>query len=912
MRSQNDFRRGSSSSDEGKEQQVLTSEIEEETQAEDALIQKFAGALGVRTTDGTLIDQDRRREVEHHREPGTYTTHIDELRKIESHAVEPDVELFTKRGLILRKAHSVLMDPQSDKLETVRRQMGLDKQREELLSFLESMLDPKDGFFSFRRDAAALGTSVSSLGDLKKNFPEVTIAELSFLPMLTKTPKHYLLYGAKEDTRKRLKTFFEARLMENGDINPFNDCYLDDPRKRIPQVLTHGVHGITYTRDTHRFVGKHDLDSIMAPAGLSNFYYDVETVPYDRLAQESIAQLIPLTISSGRLYERVFLESTESLSVGMGKVSAYVGKKLGAWDESRSVEDNVSDIRGEQRKVFNTERRRALQRIMSHQLYDPVRTTSVQGKETVKLIGILDEIPECLLNESHLQGFIVPSGTTLQLYDHEGTLLSSTNYSKHYSRLALQGMYEESIDDKKENRTMLELAQRLMKKSNQRVLQMFQSDQEAELSTIEEIMVDCWLQFSVTLAALPELNIQDASTMCDNHHRVGRYHFAQTTMKIGAKESAQYYQTLKLLGKELLTGIQLMQKHQAYSRSLRSMTTGMATVGQYELAKKKVSIYEFEDIQFTNLTEIAQAERSMTILHECGESLWAQLAAEIQHRWQKISWQEDESKAKNRQSKQRHFLTSYSQQNAKEDFCEHFACYVLHGPEFRHQAKGEDSRSILAQKYRLIGEVISLYAGKEKKYGKVIPWSIEEINGAVQQKIEEKSIEEALRDEQESLERNQRDNQEELDELVKSFEDVDLDNENEVQEEENEDTSYEEVEATSGQRIPDSISGSPSKNNKEWFALKELGAILHRVENVLIEALGEHRLKREEQKEFDTLVEDIYGIMADANGTLDEKAKTDMKHELENHPVFCKKVHEVLHALEENNPWNSEIQKSSP
>ncbi|MBP7113830.1 MAG: hypothetical protein KBA40_00065 [Candidatus Peribacteraceae bacterium] len=905
MRSQNDYRRGAGSSDEEEEQQS-SSEIEVADQVGHSLIQKFAGALGVRTTDGTLIDQDRRREVEHHREPGTYTSYIDELRKIEAHTAVPEVELSTKRGLMIGKAHGVLIDPQSDKLEMVRKQMGLDEQREELLSFLESMLDPKDGFLSFKRDTALLGTAVSSMGDVKQKFPELTVAELSCLPLLTQTPKHYLLYGAEEDTRKRLKTFFEAGRMENDDINPFKDRYLDDPRKRIPQVLALGVHGISYTRDTHHFVGKHDLDSMSAPAGLSNFYYDVETVPYERLAQESIAQLIPLTISSGRLYERVFLESTESLSVGMGKVSAYVGKKLGIWDESRSVEDNVSDIRGEQRKVFNAERRRTLQLIMRHQLYDPVRTVSVQGKETVKLIGILDDIPECLLNESGFQGFIVPSGTTLQFYDHEGTLLSSTNYSRHYSRLALQGMYEESTDDKKENRTMLELAQRLMKKVNEHVLQMFQSDPSAELSTIEEMMVDSWLQFSVILAALPELDIKDTSTMSDDHHRVGRYHFAQTTMKVGAKESAQYYQTLKLLGKELLTGIQLLQKQQAYSNSLRNMTRGQVTVGEYEIAKKKVSIYEIEEIQFTNLTEISQAERSMTILHEGGESVWAQLDAEIQNRWQAISWQEHKPKAKNRRSKQRHFLTSYSQHDAKEDFCEHFACYILHGPEFRHQAKGEDSRSILAKKYRFISEVISLYTGQEKRYGNVIPWSIEEINGAVHQQVQRMSIEEALRSEQEDLEISQLDSQDELDEMVQSFEDVDLDNENEVREEENEDTSHEEDEATSGQRIPDAISGPPAKDNEELADRKKIGQMLHRVEQLLIEALGERRLRRDEQREFDVLVEDIHGIMSDAKGTFDEKAQADIKDELKNHPIFCKKVQRVLHALEENNPWNTE------
>ncbi len=907
MRQQRDFRQGDKSDDSSAEHEEAVPGTTPSIPEGNALVVALTGSLStLRSTDALTIDRERRAIVNDARAPGTYTGHIEEIRKMQQqvyNAAKTDETTPTNAIAIVQHAHTALVSPDGDILELIRKEMGLDVQRAELLTYLDELIDVESGLTIFARDAqTTLGSSCNSIQELGTQFPNLTLSEVSLLPLLIETPKNYLLYGTVRDTRDTFAPLMRAPRLKTNEFNPLYNPQLRDPRKRIPQVLGFGPHGISFTLDTFEFIGGHDLDesNLFNFLGLAGAKPNVEFIPFESSVRESLEALIPLTVSSARLYERLVIESTESLAVGLGRITQCALERQNAWVEGKSVEENVSNVRGDPYLQLERTKRVLLQNMLRCKVYDPVRRTYLPGEELIKLLGILESLPQCLIQETPFCGYLTPSGTRILFFNEQGEVCGQSEYSSYHARGILQGIYQESIDDRGENRTMLELADRMMRKTRQKVMDWFEDNDEAELSPLENIAFEIWMSHETALSVLPKMEIRAIQSLTD-HHRLAKYQHMDTSMKIGNAEALQYQQTLSLLDRKLTEEVRTIRKDQGHFSSLIGKITGQIIAGTYSPKEKEICISEPAGYGYHDVAKTAQAERSMTLLHECGEALWTTLTDEEKARWSSISWGKKRSRKISKKQRAKNFLTNYSSTDPKEDFCEHMACYVLRGKEFRMRAAGSDARTVLGEKYRTIRRIFADRIGQVREYDNMLAFSIDQINDALEQEAKRMRAENALQETEEDIDVINISSRAELRENVESTEDLDLDDEasarreeaddpsEEVHDEEDEDDDLYEVEAD------DAL-----MTREDWLAFDNNIVRRTHISTILIDALGARKLRSKEREAFKTTVIDIVSALASGNGDLEnEITMTEILDVLNENKVLRGKKNRVIQYLQE-------------
>ncbi len=908
MRQQSDFRRGDIPDEPFGLREEVVPEATPVPDSNALIVALTGGGLStLRTTNAVIIEQERRAVVNETRAPGTYCGHVEEIRNLQRQVAREDTEKSDARPTnalsIVQQAHTALTSPDGDILEIIRREMGLDVERAELWDFLEQTIDLQSGLKVFARDVqATLRSTCDSIQELGTQFPNLTLSELSLLPLLTQTPKHYLLYGTIRDTRDKFALLMREPRLETGEFNPIFNPQLKDPRKRIPQILGVGVHGISYTLDTFEFTGKHDLDTsnLFNFLGLGGAKPDVEFLPFESSVRESLEALVPLTVSSARLYERLVIESTESLAVGLGRITQYALERQNVWVEGKSVEENVSNVRGDARIQLERAKRVLLRNVLRCKVYDPVRSTQLPGEELIKLLGILKSLPDCLIQETPFYGYITPSGTTILFFNEQGELCGQSEYSSYHARGILQSIYLESIDDHGENRTMLELTDRMMRKTRQKVMDWFGDTDDAELSPIENTALEMWMTHETTLSVLPKMEIHSAQSFVD-HHRLAKYQQMDTSMKIGKEEAEQYQQTLNLLDRKLVEEVRTIAKEQGRFSSLIGKITGQMVAGTYTLDEQRISICEPEGYGYHDVQKTAQAERSMTLLHECAEALWTTLTDEEKTTWSSISWDKNGKRKGGKKQLLGNFLTNYSSTDAKEDFCEHMACYVLRGKEFRARAEGSEARTVLGAKYRSIRQIFADRIGEVKEYDNMLAFSIDQINDALEQEIKRLRAEDALKESEEDIELINMSSRAQLRENVQSTEDVDLDEEESARREESDDPSQEtHDEDDDGNDLYEVEAGDPLMSREDWLNFDQNIVRRTHISTILIDALGRRKLRPKERDAFKRTVIDIVCALAEGNGDLkNESTMTEILDALDENKVLRGKKKLVIEYLEE-------------
>lgn len=195
---------------------------------------------------------------------------------------------------------------------------------------------------------------------------------------------------------------------------------------------------------------------------------------------------------------------------------------------------------------------------------------------------------------------------------------------------------------------------------------------------------------------------------------------------------------LSMLPSTLLEGISRVRKLYHYP-SLRERMCDVVTLGEFEPEQRRIVLMETADTLFADAVSAQKFGLMFTLLHECGENIWAKLPEKDKARWEAISWP-----STSKQKAAKHFLTWYSRTDEKEDFCEHFAAYVAHGREFRLRA--ETTRAF-KRKYLFIGELFKAHTGDERHF-KGTSKSIRDIHGALRQRRKKLSLKRALEYEQ--------------------------------------------------------------------------------------------------------------------------------------------------------------------
>lgn len=633
----------------------------------------------------------------------------------------------TFRGTIREKAVSLVLHRESvrlanfeDAIEEARIKLGLDEERESLFNDLLKRVSFEEGFKMFNMVYESIsGHILRTVEELAEKFPQLTAAEIALLPLLDRVPITYLSVG--------------------------NDLGFDDEseewssvKKSIaPTILGANPQGIFFSTSEFDFSQDEKLFEIdaFAYAGITGKREDIEHVPFRKDVRKAVDDLIPLVFTNNRLHDKVWNETKgTSLIIGFGRVDeeAYLrsfGKLPERDAKTHSFRNAINNLPPDQKKTFEEAKTSLEEKILSATIIDLGRDTLLFGYEIFSLIGILDKIPQSFLGDTPFSGYIQPYGPGVKIIDSSGKLLEYVPYRNFFLRQSITGLFWETMDVGKANKTFKDIFRQLQSQAETIVME---RDQVLEL---EKIAVDIRLRYGIDLNILPRHSLREVRSWLE----IIGVGFAKdglvetTNSKMTLDEAKMIEAALRLVPKELLTKVKGIKKIVGVS-PLLSYIEGLERRGEYVARAEEIILYSTGIIP-PEVRELDTAQKIFTILHEIGESLWTTLTDEQKEKFKNISWYDTEVDQKE------NFLTFYSRfHDERDDFCEHFASYILHGDEFRDRAKESDP---LKQKYDFIRELFEIRTGKKTEYPQISPFTIEELHGTLEQIVKKLSIEEA-------------------------------------------------------------------------------------------------------------------------------------------------------------------------
>ena len=354
-------------------------------------------------------------------------------------------------------------------------------------------------------------------------------------------------------------------------------------------------------------------------------------------------------------------------------------------------------------------------------------------EDVFKLVGILERVPAFLIAEQPFVGFIQPYGVCVRFYTPEGELVEECALSSFHRREAVLSLHAETTQGGKENRTIADLFKDLTVRTHSKILKEYEENPQSQLSILETAATDLWLQGGISLEVLGTPVIERTvsgvrRSLFTMREKIltGKQFTVNFTAKIGVDEARQYIKTLKFLPMKLLRNVKIVRKKQSPNVDIESLMAGVTTEGYYIAKDQSITMLETSRENYPDMSAKRKARRSHALVHEVGESVWDELSDAERQKWTAISWP-----ASKRRRLDKHFLTQYSYYvNERDDYSEHFALYILHGPEFREAAAAAGP---LKKKYAFIRKMIHARFGVPVEYPKIIPWTIEQIHGALRQ-----------------------------------------------------------------------------------------------------------------------------------------------------------------------------------
>lgn len=755
------------------EHDVQEPEAQEKHEPAAALVVIEKMLPGLRISTNALVVYQERKQLYDHIVCGYSAAHrrLKELRAaIEKQQPSPDAQPqgtqeagekkpTTALALLIKKRHEIALMHNQDALEVARIQLGLDTLRDDLLRELREKLSPERGLEMLSAwTKKELGKECPTIREANELFPHLTLSELAFFPLLEHLPTLLLLFG----------TTFDATQVATQAGYKNVDAGM---QRRVPQQVWATVHGLAYVLDD--YVPENDDAGIMeydpyAVLGFTGIRESVELVEFKVKVGSIVQKLVPLMMSNARLYEQVWANSPESLQVGFGRIARVALEKT-MGDEGKDVANislsaAIDLLDAEQRKRFDNERQCLEQTIVGASVYDLARDVMLRVDEVVKLVGILNLVPRCLTQEQPFTGFIQPYGVCVNFIAPDGKIVETCPFSPVHGREAVETLRAETEDTGRENRTIAYLFRDLFSWVQDSVMDKGAEDPSA-LSLLEATALRLWVERHVVLQPLPACSlvpVRDFEKHIFEYTVTGKDVVTRLTAKIGLQEARQIVMTLQLPAVKFLERVKRVVKTRNV-HSFAAMMAGAAIAGTYEAGSQTITLMEFLKMLYGNAPPIQKAARSFTLLHECGEAVWTMLEGKDKERWKKISWPR-----RARVKVDKHFLTFYAHhEDEKEDFCDHFASYILHGSEFRVAAA---KARPLKRKYRLLRSIVAALTGSPTEFPHFVPWTIREIHGALEQNIERIKLADAVALEESYNEKVRDANVERIFEIRKSFE----------------------------------------------------------------------------------------------------------------------------------------------
>lgn len=480
-----------------------------------------------------------------------------------------------------------------------------------------------------------------------------------------------------------------------------------------------------------------------------NMFYS----PFKSHINEAISKLIILTISNRNIHQRIFRESDECLTASFGVILRVVYEEVVGKPPvpNKHITSQIQELEAKVRAQVYARADKIEVNVCKSEIYDLTMGRVLKKSEIFRLIGLLENPIKDIFSDSGFQGYTVAYGLGVKFISPEGKPVGFSLYRQYFARTAAQNIHYET-ENYEDAPIAHEIFNSLYEEQIEKgILGSFTSSKDAPTSLLEELVLDFYLANGIKIDVHPKEYLESYEAKADGvsiagaFNTGGRYVQAFMTKKIGYNEAKLIVKTLNLLPKHLLKDVKTIKKKQDDALNLDGIIKGVVTLGYYTARTKKITMCASAEAPFNTHSEAYRYVYITTLLHETGESVWANLDQEKRDEFASISgWKSKEfgdyghSVAKS--DLRGHFLSHYSHASApNDDFSEHFAFYVFHAEEFRAAALTSPA---IKRKYEFIK---SLFTSNEKakEYPQISRMSIEEVNGKIEQEIKKHSMAEA-------------------------------------------------------------------------------------------------------------------------------------------------------------------------
>ncbi len=508
-------------------------------------------------------------------------------------------------------------------LEDLRRANGLVAIRESLVADLASKCSLEAGLACLDRwTSSSADLPCETVRDARALFPNLTLTEICFLPLLKRIPTTYLTCSTGFDSRTAIARHDPetAREMAKSSL------------PETPMQLEMRVDGISFGTDLSHLGAASDggKTSITNPD-------DCEITPYRPEIESKLSELVPLVIEAPRLIELLREQTAESLSVGVGRIQQAALNRTAisepradsASERLRSIADDVRGLSAEARLLYVAEESQITDRIVRARLrHDSGEQVSVH--ELVGLIGILHDVPACLLQDQPFHGKILFAGPNLLFADErDARIVEVCPLDFECYQVMRQALFSEQVASSDSNRTMQTIQRELTVRVQTALFGDLVSEPAAELglkdrcSLIEESALDIHRRFGVSVLGLAEREIQGHLGTVGSE--VSGPAAVQTRLKLSSEEMQQVQAVFERLGKELLRNVRSLDKVQ---RSIMSsgaadqLSTCRTTLNPESGC---ITITELKEVPFSHTAAAGREERAFLIAHAVGLSVWHEM-----------------------------------------------------------------------------------------------------------------------------------------------------------------------------------------------------------------------------------------------------------------------------------------------
>ncbi|MBW2964561.1 hypothetical protein KY363_03805, partial [Candidatus Woesearchaeota archaeon] len=346
-----------------------------------------------------------RQEFGRREEDGTYGLYVDRYSSTDGQKPQNTALLLHRRNVLVRQGE--------DSLESLRKSMGLDAYREQLVEAIAENISFEKGLESLiacaNRHAKSrmrlLGIDrAASLKDIGRIAPEITSAEIAWLSAVQAVPSIYF--------------------QDSGGV---------------PTILDFSMHGIEFGYDgLNPFEMTRDCSmDAYAEAGITGKRENSLVVPFNREFEKAFEKLALLILSDAFIYKNMIEEHAEECLIkGDGKLKRAVLRDQHVQygiDSTSFARSTISDLVSSDENSLSasdlTEVEKKIHSILANKtIYDFAQEVILSERAMVTLAGMLKYVPGIFLDETEFSGYVIPFGKGVKIVDSAGDLVEYVPY----------------------------------------------------------------------------------------------------------------------------------------------------------------------------------------------------------------------------------------------------------------------------------------------------------------------------------------------------------------------------------------------------------------------------------------------------------------------------------------------------